>query len=214
MKKAVVALFLVWSLCGCERFGPEKLFVDDFEDVDCLNNWVVGGRQLEGTNIANCEMRDGSVRGHLLKVSFTEITLTPGYGNFPFSDSLTFEFDMEVRVSSTGGAPSAYYGQSGAIFTFYNTESTPIGGVSYIAATTQFPFDNVKDNPISAAVPVAENVNAHYVLGVEEILSYIDIDKTEIATVGISFNTYSSTRPSPYVETELWIDNVIVSHIP
>jgi hypothetical protein len=120
---------------------------------------------------------------------------------------------MEVRASSTSGFPSNYYGCSGAYFQFYNSEDDLLGTVAYIAATTQYPFDIVGDDPTSAAIQVGQNVSSHYSLTMEELLSQIDIDETDIATVNLIFQTYSSTRPNPYVEAELWVDNVIVAMI-
>ncbi len=213
-----VTLSLMLVACGSGGGGEddnsaliiEALFSDDFEEPDCLGKWTVGGRQLEGTNIANCVIRNGSTVGHLFKFSFTEINLVPADGPFTFSNDLIFDFDMEVRVSSSGGAPSNYYGKSAVFFNFRNSEDALLGSVSYIAATTQYPFDSVAADPTRATVQVAENVSTHYSLSAAEILSHIDIDSTEIASVEIMFNTYSSTRPNPYVEAELWIDNVRV----
>ncbi len=122
------------------------------------------------------------------------------------------KFEMEVRVSSTGAAPSNYYGKSGVDFNFNDSEGAFLGRVSFLAATTQYPFDNVATDPNRAAIQVVENVNRYYLLSVEEILSHINIDETEIAIVEMTFKTYSSTRPNPYVEAELWIDNVSVSY--
>lgn len=187
------------------------LFYDDFENADCLNKWTVGGRQQEGTNIADCEIRNESTMGHLFKYSFTEINFTPAVGAFEFSENLNFEFDMEVRVSSSGSAPSNYYGKSGAEFRFYDSEDNLLGIVSYIAATTQYPFDHDAADPTRASIELTQNNITKLSLSVEDILSNIVIDETQIAVVGMTFNTYSSTRPIPYVEAELWIDNVIVS---
>jgi hypothetical protein len=121
---------------------------------------------------------------------------------------------MEVRVSSTGGAPSNYYGKSGIYFSFINSDAVSIGSVQYIAATTQYPFEAYSDDPTIAAVQVDENINTHYRLTIDEILSHIDIDEAEINNVQIMLQTYSSTYPNPYVEAELWIDNIIVSYSP
>lgn len=189
---------------------PNVLFEDDFEADDCLGQWIVGGRQLEGVNIANCEERGESTRGHLFKSSFTEITLTPDVEPFPFSDDLVFNFDMEVRVTSTGGVPSAFYGQSSVGFAFYNAEGDLVGNVSYSAATTSFPYDSALNDSSAGAIPIATNVDRSYSLTVKEILSHIAIDDS-VASVGMAFRTYSSTRPNPSVEAELWIDNIRVT---
>lgn len=189
---------------------PTSCFEDDFEAIDCLGKWVVGGRQAEGINTADCEQRGGSITGHLFKFSFTEITLTPDDELFDFADDLLFEFDMEVRVSSTGGAPGAFYGQSGVGFAFYNAEGDRIGHVSYTAATTSFPFDFAGNDATAAVIPIAANVNRAYSLTAEEILAHIAVDD-DVASVGMTFRTYSSTRPIPSVEAELWIDNVRVT---
>lgn len=186
------------------------LFHDDFENADCLSKWTVGGRQQEGTNTADCEIRNNSVKGHLFKFSFTEINLTPATGTFNYSEDLSFEFEMEVRASSTGVAPSNYYGLSGVSFSFYDSDENLLGWVGYITATTQYPFNNVAADPTKAYIETTENIATGHLLSVDDILSNIDIDEIQISTVGILFNTYSSTRPIPSVEAELWIDNVIV----
>lgn len=194
----------------CENCIPGCVFADNFENENCLQKWTVGGRQQAGTNIADCVDRNGSIVGHLFKFSFTEITITPGYGLFPFSTYLQFNFEMEVQVSSTGGSPKEFYGKSGVDFIFYDNIGNSLGVVSYIAATTSYPFDYAASIPNRAAIQVAEGVNASYSLSVNEILSNIEIDRTKIATVKMNFYAYSSTHPNPYVEAELWLDNVFV----
>jgi len=48
-------------------------------------------------------------------------------------------------------------------------------------------------------------------LEVEDMISLIEIDESKIDNVVMFFKTYSSTRPNPFVEAELWIDNVVVT---
>ena len=72
-----------------ESLNP--IFTDDFEGTDCLNKWVVGGRQL-ATSTATCVERNGSTKAHLYKYSFSEITLTPVSSPFQFSNNLQFDF--------------------------------------------------------------------------------------------------------------------------
>ncbi|NBB87554.1 MAG: hypothetical protein GVY12_15215 [Bacteroidetes bacterium] len=206
-----VVLIVGCILGGCDSTeAGDALFADAFEETNCLGKWIVGGRQQEGINTANCEERNGSVMGHLFKFSFTEITLAPDLDPFLFSSSLVFNFDMEVRVSSTGGAPSNFYGSSGVRFDFYDAEGTVLGSVFYIAATTSFPFQDAADDPTRGAVQIAAGSLRSHSLTAEEILSHVDIAEDAIATVRMSFRAYSSTRPNPRVEAELWVDNVRV----
>ena len=193
--------------------NDEAIFEDDFEGSPCLNKWTIGGRQQEGTNTANCVLRNNSMKGHLYKSSFTEITLSPTYGPFVFSNNLTFNFDMEVRVYSESGAPINYYGKAGVDFSFKDYGGNTLGKVSYIAATTTYPFDNAAADPTYAAIQVSSNVGTSYSISAGEMLSYINVDKSEIAKVQMTFYVYSSTRPFPYVEGELWIDNIIVEEL-
>lgn len=174
-----------------------------------MEKWDVGGRQREGTNTANCVVRDSSTVGHLFKFSFTEITLAPKAQLFAFDDSLQFDFDMEVRVSSSGGAPSNYYGKAGVVFNLFSEDTTSIGRVSYMAATTNYPFSS--NTSTSVAVKVQQNTMTSYSITPNDLLSYLSIDVDGVSFIGMTYLCYSSTRPIPYVEAELWIDNVVVS---
>jgi hypothetical protein len=205
-------------LAGCDSQDstdapetPEGVFTDDFEATDCLGKWTVGGRRQEGTNTADCQVRNESTMGHLFKFSFTEITLSPDQGGFSFSSDLSFSFDMEVRVASTGGAPSAFYGSSGVRFDFLDAEGAFLGSVSYVAATTSFPFEQAADDSTRAAVQIVAGALRSHTLSMDEVLSHIELEPQDITTVEISFRTYSSTRPNPRVEAELWVDNVSVT---
>lgn len=187
---------------------PTVLFSDDFEGDPCLDKWVVGGRQAEGTNTADCVIRGDSKRGHLFKSSFTEINLVPNPAPFDFVAGLTFKVDLEVRVSSSGPVPNTqYYGMAEMRFMFRNANGDIIGHVRYAAATTSLPFDDDGADPTRAAIALTPGVSTSHSLTVEDMLSHITIDENEIATVDMKFNTYSSTRPQPSVEAELWIDN-------
>jgi len=187
------------------------LFRDNFEGGLCLDAWTVGGRQAEGVNIADCVHRDGSVKGHLFKSSFTEINIRPATGGFPYSDELTFDFDLEVRVSSAAGFPPAYYGLAGVRFIFTDAGGNSLGHVRYIAATTSFPFTTTTTTDAVALTPGI--VSRHSVIAAD-LLGRITLDDAAIDSVVLLFETYSSTRPSPYVEAELWIDDVRVSVPP
>ena len=186
------------------------LFADDFESSGCLDKWIVGGRQAEGTNIADCVRRSGSTFGHLHKFSFTEITLSPDYGSFPYTDSLQFAFTMAAQTSSSGGAPSNYYGQGGVSFAFLGAGGS-VGSVHFISATTNYPFDQAASNPAHAAIRVNESVNTSYSLSVHDLLEYISVDVGSITSVSMMFFAYSSTRPYPYVYCDVWIDDVLVT---
>ena len=202
------------NLIDCEDadcYGEKicyNYFEDDFEEADCFKKWIVGGRQQAGINTAECvKEQNGNKRGHLFKTSFTEINITPNK-TFEFSKLLIFNFDMEVRVSSSNPPSSEYYGKAGVSFNFYNSTDKFLGSVSYIAATTNHPFVSVKNDPKRAAVKIPENINKKYSLQINQILKHIDINEKDIKYVRIYFLTYSSTYPLPYVSASLWVDNV------
>jgi hypothetical protein len=215
-RMAAVALVALMGIAGCGNDKPTSselnvIFQDDFEGSDCLGKWVVGGRRAEGTNTANCVEAGSSTKGHLFKSSYTEINLAPAGTPWLYSNDLVFQFDLRVQVSSTGGAPSNYFGQAGVFF-YFISGSQQIGDVSYVAATTSFPFDQAASNPARAAVPIPVTRDSSYSLTVDEILSHIpSIDRSAITQMGMYFSVYSSTRPIPYVNGELWIDNVKVT---
>jgi hypothetical protein len=195
---------------NCDGVVDPILFADEFESSNCLDRWTVGGRQQAGVNTANCVTRHGSTMGHLYKESFTEITLAPVDGPFAFSRDLVFSFDMEVRVYSSGGAPSNYYCKSGVDFEFRDAQGAVLARVSYLAASTSYPFDQAAVSTTTATTAVAPNVNTHYSLALPELLAQVEIDETTIASVGMQFTTYSSTYPTPYTQAELWVDNVVI----
>jgi len=186
------------------------LFSDDFDRGGGLSGWIVGGRRLEGTNTADVVQRNGSNQGHLFKFSFTEIELTPGTAPFPFSPNLTFDFDLEVRTSSTGGVPSNYYGMAGARFEFLDAAGTRLGFVAYLSATTSFPYTFYAGDPTVSLTTVTEGSQTRISVSGQTLLSRLMIDATQVASVNLEFFAYSSTRPIPYVEAEVWIDNVRV----
>lgn len=177
-------------------------FSDDFESG--LSNWTIGGRQLEGTNIADTVQRNGSTVGHLFKFSFTEITLER---TFDFDATEVFNFEMEVAVSSTTPPAPEFYGQSGVRIFFLDSAGETLGGVEYGAATTNFIFDLFDSDPTRQVNEVAAGIFASYSLSTMELLSQITIDESEIVETLIQFRTYSSTRPNPSVTAELWVDN-------
>jgi hypothetical protein len=178
-------------------------FSDDFESGN-LDNWVIDGRQLAGTNIANTVSRYGSTMGHLYKTSFTEVTFER---SFDYEPMLRFNFDMEVAASSQS-APPAYYGSSGVDFIFRDAGDNDLGFVWYLYATTNFVFDEYNPDPTREVVAVSPGSLEHYSLGVEDMLALITIDDLLIDSVTMRFRTYSSTYPYPSVSAELWVDNV------
>lgn len=204
---------LVFCLSGCDTTDNESsvLFEDSFEAATCLDNWVIGGRQAEGANIADCAVQRESTRGHLFKTSITEVTLAPEMEQFPFSRELTFNFDLELRSFSTEGAPSNFYGSTGVGFDFLSADLQPLGSVSYMSATTPFPFESMADDSTMHAVEVAEDRVHSFSLTAEELLSHVSIDESAIAYVSMRLWAYSSTRPFPTIEAELWIDNVRIT---
>ena len=110
--------------------GPVVLFSDDFEGTPCLSKWAVGGRQLEGTNTADCVTRGSSTRGHLFKFSFTKINIKPNVSPFDYVAGLTFKLELEVRVSSTGTVPNPdFFGMAEMFFAFKDTSDAILGHV-------------------------------------------------------------------------------------
>ena len=224
LNEAVTAERLKWDVNGDKKNGLEEainslkvisgisrdndyIFRDDFEGVDCLKNWIIGGRQQAGINKAECERNEENTRVHIYKTSFSEINITPNK-KFEYSSKLFFSFDMEVNVSSSEPPSSDYYGKAGVDFVFYDSSDVFLGSVSYIAATTNYPFDIVHYDPIRSAIKITKNNNSNYSLNVNDILKNIEIEKGEIYYVKIIFQAYSSTYPLPNVSASLWIDNV------
>jgi len=179
------------------------LFVDDFES-GTLDNWVIGGRQLAGPNIADVVTRHGSQMGHLYKYSFTEINFTR---TFAYEADLGFYFDMETIVTSQSPPGPAYYGMASADFLFLDTNGTELGLVRYASATTPYIFSVYDSDPTRDAVQITGSGLQHYSLDVIDLLSLIAIDEAAITDVLVRFNAYSSTYPYPAVSAELWVDN-------
>ena len=177
-------------------------FSDDFESG--LGNWIVGGRQLEGTNIANTVTRNGSTAGHLYKYSFTEITLER---TFEYDSAETFYFEMETAVSSSTPPSSAFYGSSGIEIYFLDAAGQSIGSVWYEAATTNFIYTNWLSDPTRRVNQISPGQYESYALHTADLVAQVTIDETQIVDTLIVFRTYSSTRPSPTVTAELWVDN-------
>lgn len=220
MLPLLLASILLCGPAGCDGDNPvdpdpvpvpRVVFEDDFEGNGCLAKWTVGGRRQEGENTADCVERDSSICGHLYKSSFTEITLSPTGGPWPYSESLLFTYDFRVRVYSSGGAPSNYYGRAGVEYQFMENDIV-IGRVGYIAATTSYPFDQVAGDTAAAFIAIPTDTDLSYSLTVDEILSHVPkIDRSRITGVVMILRVYSSTRPLPYVNGELWIDNIVVT---
>ena len=178
------------------------VFTDDCESG--LGNWTIGGRQAEGTNIADVQFRNGSNAGHLFKFSFTEITLQRA---FDFDPNEVFYFDMEVTASSTPPPSSAFYGSSGIDFIFNDDAGQRLGYVQYAAATTDYIYTNFLSDPTINVTQIFAGSNDSYAFLTSDLLTQIDIDETKIVETLVRFRTYSSTRPTPSVTAELWVDN-------
>ena len=205
-KSLVMIVGFLGIFCGGHMTAHAQIFTDDFE-TGTLDNWVIGGRQAEGTNIADVVTRHGSLMGHLYKYSFTEINFSR---QFDYQPALRFNFDLEVTAWSDPPPADNYYGSSEVRFSFYDSSEALLGFVRYATATTPYIFYIYQSDPTRHAIEIPADLLQHFSLDVNEILSHIDIDETEIATVSMLFNTYSSTRPYPAVTAELWVDNVSV----
>ncbi len=213
--KKIIFLVLNAVFLSCMFFAPltygDIFFTDTFEDGN-LNNWTIGGRQAEGTNIADVVSYNGSLSGHLYKFSFTEITMFRDFQYDDFDNGDLFSFDLAVDVySSYNPYGSNYYGWAGLTFQLLDSGSSVIGEVYYGAATTDYPFTGGWGNYDWRSInQIAEGTMNHYDISIENLLSQITIDSTQIAAIRMEAKTYSSTRPNPTVNAELWIDNVNV----
>lgn len=207
----LVGVATVSITIAIDPLAANILFASDFETADCLVAWDIESSHQEGINIANCVFRNASTRGHLFKSSFGEITLVPAVAPFPFHRNLTFNFEMEVKVSSEMGAPNNLYGTSGVSFIFRDSNDVLLGNVDYETATTNFPFEDAATDQTKAAIPIQPNINHSIFLRIDDILDQITIDESKIATVEMLFRAFTSTRPFPLVTAELWIDNIIVA---
>lgn len=210
MKLKFVALIVVVSLFTIAHASASTVFYDDFENGN-LDNWIIGGRQL-GTHTANVVTSDtGSLSGHLYQGgAFTEITMSR---NFSFDPNDTFYFDMKVNVGSTPPPASNYYGISGVAFSFLDQNDSTLGSVWYLASTTNYPSNNWV-SPSRSVNVISENVWYNFELDTLSLLSQISLDQAEITKTQMTFETYSSTWPSPTVTAELWVDNVSNSPVP
>lgn len=208
MKRIFLAVALAHSLLafGSLRAETDVHFTDDFESG--LVHWTIGGRRLAGPNVADTVFRHGSMMGHLYKFSFTEITFSR---EFPFDPRLRFVFDMEATASSQPPPSPAYYGAASVRIQFLDEDGAFLGLVGYTAATTSYLVDFYRDHPTIRYLSIPRGGLRHHDYRVEALLSEIDVDPAEIASVVLEFNTYSSTYPYPSVSAELWVDDVIVT---
>lgn len=182
------------------------LFEDDFDGDPCpdRNKWVVGGRI---PNFGEVSCKDS--RGHLKQAQFPEITLTPSRAPFPFSQNLSFSFQMEVALFDDSSVPIDSFSSAGVDFFFLGANQDTIGRVSYLSATSDFPFDEVINDP---STTIVEGENKFYELTGEEIISQIIVDRNIIEYVSMSFRAFSSTSNEPTAEAEIWIDRVIIDN--
>ncbi len=186
------------------NFASAEIFVDDFESGN-LDNWVISYGQY-GTSIAEVISLGGSQVAHLFHSGFTRTTL---YRDFGYDLTDSYQFDLKVDVSSTPPPADNYYGYSYLGFQFLDSSGTRLGEVCYGAATTDYPYDTWDAlNPQFSANAIPENVMNHYEIDMADIVSQITIDQTQIDSVRLIMDTYSSTAPSPYVTAQLWADNI------
>jgi len=82
--------------------------------------------------------------------------------------------------------------------------------VGYITATTSYPCNSVKSDPLHHYNQVPGGQLVTYDLSVQDLLAQIAVNETDIDYVLMQFECYSSTQPYPYVSAELWVDNVNV----
>jgi PKD repeat protein len=208
MKRTLVIIPVIFTAIAASAQAGDFYFFDDFESG--LTEWIIGGRQAAGQNIADTVFRHGSMMGHLYKTSFTEVTFER---TFEYDPLLRFIFDMEVTAWSQP-APSAYYALADARFIFVDGTGEMLGDVGYATATTSYIFERFLTDPTRHWNQVPAGVLRHYELPVDELLSQITIDETQIAQVTLRFRCYSSTYPYPSVSAELWVDNLTTTDIP
>lgn len=208
--KYTTILSLVFFSLALVGNGQAAIVSDDFESGN-LDNWMIGGRQL-GTHIANVITCDtGSLCGHLYQSgSFTEIYIAQ---SADFDPNQNINFDLKVNVATTPPPASNYFGVSGVNIRFYDQNEALLGHVWYLAATTNYP-SAVWTTSSSAVNVIAENTWHHFDFNIQDMLSQITVDQSQIFTTQLMFETYSSTWPSPTVTAELWVDNVNTSVVP
>lgn len=97
MKKILLFLSTVLLITLSQTSIEAATFTDDFESGN-LDNWTIGGRQAEGSQIANVISYNGSLSGHLYKYSFTEITIFKDFQYNALTDNDLFSFDLSVDV--------------------------------------------------------------------------------------------------------------------
>jgi cysteine-rich repeat protein len=190
--------------CGSDCTRPDGFF-DDFESGD-LSSWKIGDFRA-GTTTARVVKRAGSRVAYLFHSLYSETTLSH---QFEFDERIVFEFDMEAVAEASDTEIASRYGSSGVHIHFLGHRGATLGSVSYVKATTSFPFEAQNQSPTKVAHEITRDGMQRYSLALAQVLEEVAIDPAEVTDVELNYRSYSSTHPLPSVTARTWIDNVVV----
>lgn len=201
MKKII---FFTITLFFCVSAEAGVLFSDDFESGN-LDKWIVDGRQ-QGMGYAEVVTKYESQMAHLHHEGLTEITLEKV---FDYSPCLTFNFDMEAKVSSPYGPTSDHYSAAGAMFDFLDKDSNILARAVIARSSSSHLFTHYNPLPNWEVFEIPDDLLHSYTVNASDIITYFDIDEDLIAYLNFRLWAYGSGTQKSLI-ADVWADNVNV----
>ena len=199
--------FHVLTLCCCVMTAGSyaAIFSDDFES-GTLDKWTVEISENGRGALAEVVDQFGYHRAHLYKDGMYYSSITK---IFDYRNDLAFSFDMQTQLYSEAPEPdSAWKANGGVIFYFLNGNQEELGRVYYRASTSNYEDPYWTEHSETHAFLLEEGFDS-YQYHIQDILSYITIEESNLAYVKMGFMA-NDTGNMYNMHADTWVDNVIV----